>query len=431
VKAVFAIVVSLVSLLMVAQPDAQTTAYMPNQGDHTITRALTAGATFDSVALADSPYGAAVTPDGVYLFVTRSGADRVTRIPTNNFTNTAVQINIDVGDDPRGVAVEPQGDYAYVANYGGDTVSKINISSTTVVETISVGNGPLGVAAAFDQDESTPKVYVTNNLGNSLTMITDTDKITLSNICNAPAGVSVTPNGNYVYVACTDDDTVKVVQSSSNTVIDSIAVGDAPWGIAVGSDGRYLFVTNSGADTVSVITISDNTVIETPAVGDTPMGVAAPRNGDFAYVVNQVDNSIHKIDMTTDPATVTEIGSGELDAAISLGAFIGGAPPLAPSNLTAVTVEGNDIDLTWDDNASDELGFKIERREDTDTVFVQIAKVDANETTYTDFGLSGETTYHYRVRAYNEVADSDYSTSASDSTDDEKLSWCFINSLFK
>jgi len=36
-------------------------------------------------------------------------------------------------------------------------------------------------------------------------------------------------------------------------------------------------------------------------------------------------------------------------------AFAGGAPPNAPSNLT-----GTDGDLTWDDNAGDELGNKIE-----------------------------------------------------------------------
>ena len=188
-------------------------------------------------------------------------------------------------------------------------------------------------------------------------------------------------------------------------------------------------MTNSGADTVSVIATSDNGVIETPAVGDEPMGVAAPRNGDFAYVVNQTDDSIHKIDISTDPVTVTEIGVNEVDSAVSLGAFIGDEPPTAPDNLEAEANDSDEIDLTWDDNSTDESGFKIERREDSVDAYTQVAKVDADETSYTDTGLEGATTYHYRVRSYNEAADSAASSSAEATTNETDFSWCFIGTL--
>ena len=235
----FSAIVVLVVLLLAAQSNAETTAYIPNQGDETITRVNTTDETFDSVALADSPYGAAVTPDGNYVFVTRSGSGQMNRVSADNFTNAGAQIEITVGTDPRGVAIEPEGDFAYVANFDDDTVSKVNVSSTSVAETITVGNGPLGVAAAYDQTDDTPLVYVTNNLGNSLTVIGENDETTtVSNICNGPAGVAVTPNGNFAYVACTDDDTVKVVRTSDNASIATISVGDAPWGVAVGSDGE-------------------------------------------------------------------------------------------------------------------------------------------------------------------------------------------------
>ena len=52
--------------------------------------------------------------------------------------------------------------------------------------------------------------------------------------------------------------------TNDNATIATISVGDAPWGVAVGSDGEYVYVTNSGADTVSVIDTSGNSVIETP-----------------------------------------------------------------------------------------------------------------------------------------------------------------------
>jgi YVTN family beta-propeller protein len=410
---------------------AQTAAYIPNSGDNSVTQVITTEETFESVTLEDNPYGAAVTPDGDYVFVSRSGSDIVTRIPVNNFSNAGAQVHITVGNGPRGIAVEPEDEFAYVANYDDDTVSKIDISSTSVDATIDVGNGPLGVAAAYDQEEEAPVVYVTNNLAGSLTVIGKDDQTThLSNLCSGPAGVAVTPNGATVYVACTQDNTVKVIQTSNNSTVATINVGNQPWGVAVGSDGKYVYITNSGGDTVTVITTSDNAVADTITVGDNPMGVAAPLNGDFAYVINQIDDSIHVIDVSADTVSETEIGVDQLDGAVSIGAFIGGSPPSPPSGLEAETVDDNEIELTWSDNSSDELGFKIERREDEQEAFVQVAKVEDDTESYTDSGLDGGTLYHYRIRSYNEASDSAASSTAEATTTDEDFSWCFVGTIY-
>jgi YVTN family beta-propeller protein len=356
----------------------------------------------------------------------------VTRIPTNNFTNAGAQINIGVGSDPRGVAVDPEDGYAYVANYADDTVSKIAVGSTTVEETIPVGNGPLGVAAAYDQENDIPLVYVTNTLDDSLTVIGENDDVveTVDPLCSEPAGVAVTPNGAAVYVACSGSDQVKVIRTSTNAIAATINVGQQPWGVAVGSNGRYVFVTNSADDSVSIIATSTNSVVDTITVGDQPMGVAAPLNGDFAYVINQLDDSIHKIDVSADPISADEIGVNELNTAVSIGMFIGGQPPSVPSGLAAETVDSDEIELTWTDNSNDELGFKIERREDSVETFEQVATVDADSESYTDADLDRGTTYHYRVRSYNEAADSAASSSAEATTDDEPFSWCFIGTTY-
>src|SRR5262249_19021796 len=46
----------------------------------------------------------------------------------------------------------------------------------------------------------------------------------------------------------------------------------------------------------------------------------------------------------------------------------------------------------------------------------QIALVGRNDTTYTDTGLAGATQYYYRIRATNQVGDSDYSATAAVAT---------------
>ncbi len=80
--------------------------------------------------------------------------------------------------------------------------------------------------------------------------------------------------------------------------------------------------------------------------------------------------------------------------------------PAAPSDLILSTTTSS-ATLNWTDNSSNELGFKIERDG------TQIATVSAT-TTYTDANLLAGT-YVYRLRAYNDVGNSDYSNSATTS----------------
>jgi hypothetical protein len=93
------------------------------------------------------------------------------------------------------------------------------------------------------------------------------------------------------------------------------------------------------------------------------------------------------------------------------------AVPNAPSNLVATPVSRSQINLTWSDNADNETGFRIERcKGSTCTNFGQIATVGANVTSYSSAGLSSNSAYRYRVRAYNTAGNSGYSNIASATT---------------
>ena len=92
-----------------------------------------------------------------------------------------------------------------------------------------------------------------------------------------------------------------------------------------------------------------------------------------------------------------------------------GISPNAPTGLTGVAVAKNRINLSWNDNSTNESGFKIERSTNG-TSFTQIATVTANITTYSSTGLKGGRTYYYRVRSYNGTGNSAYSNVASATT---------------
>lgn len=422
------IAVIMLALCAACDVFAETTAYIANSGADEVLKVIASSEAVVNSAVTDTPYGVAVTPDGKQVLVTRNGGDAVVFIRSADFSGSP--FTLAVGSSPRGVAVDPAGRYAYVANFDDDTVSKISVSGRTIVDTITVEDGPWGVAARVDEQNDSPVVYVACYNDDSVTVIDDDNQTTIINVGDGPTGLAVTPDGGEVYVANTNDDTVSIIDTLTNTVIDTVTAGSAPWGIAVGAEGKFAYVTNSDADTVTVIQTADHLIDRTYSVGDTPRGVSAPRNGTFAYVVNQGDGSISRIDMDDD--AVTEFAAGLIDDAYSMGTFFGDTPPVKPSGLEAQPRGKSGIDLSWTDESSDEWGFKIERSREDEDSYIQIATVAENSTTYEDFNLSSDTVYFYRIRAYNEAADSAYSVSASAAT--ERYSgyvWCFINTMIR
>jgi hypothetical protein len=93
-----------------------------------------------------------------------------------------------------------------------------------------------------------------------------------------------------------------------------------------------------------------------------------------------------------------------------------GNTPTAPSNVTLTNPSTSGMTVGWNDNSSDETGFKIERAQTTDCAggsYAQIDTVGAGVITYAASGLSANTAYCFRVRAYNGYGDSSYATPTS------------------
>ncbi|MBI2061723.1 MAG: carboxypeptidase regulatory-like domain-containing protein [Nitrospirae bacterium] len=89
--------------------------------------------------------------------------------------------------------------------------------------------------------------------------------------------------------------------------------------------------------------------------------------------------------------------------------------PAAPSNLMAVIVSSSRINLSWADNASNEAGFVVEQKIGGGA-FAALATVGPNIMSYSSMGLSGGTTYTYRVAAFLGADNSAYSNEAGGTT---------------
>jgi hypothetical protein len=88
-------------------------------------------------------------------------------------------------------------------------------------------------------------------------------------------------------------------------------------------------------------------------------------------------------------------------------------PPLA---LHAWAATGSQIELRWNDNATDEDGFHLERSPDGTNWTPLGSNLAPNVTTLADNSLPADTTYFYRLQAFNTFGNSPFSNVATATT---------------
>ena len=110
--------------------------------------------------------------------------------------------------------------------------------------------------------------------------------------------IAVNEDTNTIYVMNGLDDTVSVINGTSNTKIgDDIQVGNGSTDIVVNEDTNTVYVVKGLDDTVSVINGTSNTKIgDDIQVGDAPSDIGVNERTNTIYVANGYDSSISVID---------------------------------------------------------------------------------------------------------------------------------------
>ncbi len=192
--------------------------------------------------------------------------------------------------------------------------------------------------------------------------------------------------------------------------------------------GQYnTFVSDVGLDD-EILSKGTGTVIFR-VVGD---GVTLFNSGTLTNSSDAVHIAVDITGVQQLDLIVTDAGDGiDYDHADWAGAAVLGipqAPSSPPSNLKTTVVSASQINLSWQNNAANQTGVKIERSTDG-TNFSPVTTVGATATTYSDTNLTGSTTYTYRVRATNSVGDSAPSATASGTTFNANATATYLSDL--
>ena len=164
--------------------------------------------------------------------------------------------------------------------------------------------------------------------------------------------------GNRIYVSCTENNRVGVIDCATDSVVGSIRVGTGPIRMLISPARRKLYVINYDFGSVSVVDMTADTVIKTVALGGYTSAAWYDPELDRCYVGAQDDAFVISCETDT---ILYRIPVGAQNDATAIG---GGVPGLAvigayPSNrlyvvsrqtgLVKTTVLGGDgpNSMTW------------------------------------------------------------------------------------
>ena len=232
------------------------------------------------------PLGSALTPDGQYIIIscddernisgglstqpstTTAGATAnllggytITVLRTSDL-KVAAQANVGLLFVGLQVVANGSGGYTVYASGGGDHNVKVltftppNSSSSlgTLTSGMPIGISPISPNGTPTNFAASPATASFNNGDFPENSGSSGGSVgSRNNRLTFPAGSALSPSGRYLYVACNGDNSLAVIDTTTNTVVKQIPVGFIPYGVSVSRDGSKVLVSNWGVQQYSFL----------------------------------------------------------------------------------------------------------------------------------------------------------------------------------
>ncbi len=263
----------------------------------------------------DVPYAVAIAPDGSKAVVVNNLSENVSVI---DLETHEVEDIVDIGESGYTAAITHDSKWAVVGGYDLNTVKIIDLETNELVTTVGTGQRPGMISIAPDDSYA----YVGNIKSNNVSFV-KLDGANSVNEKTIPVGViglswaaygvrsavEVSPTGEYLLVAASFDDYVKVIDTELQEIVATVPTGDFPLQIAFNAEGTHAVVTNYTGNTFSVIEVdgANSSLVGTfPASNTGPIRLKYNPVKDEVSIVHLSDN---KTILNVEPETGNVISS--------------------------------------------------------------------------------------------------------------------------
>lgn len=229
------------------------------------------GTIHHEIPLSKLPHNAVFSPSGEELWLGQSDSIHST-VEVYKVVDYSLIKSIPVGAGLSEITFSTDGSKVFAANTMDANVSVIDPHSKMVVNTISVGQDPVGAWPG-----SNGHMYVDNETDQTISEIAVSSLAVVSTIHLGfkPGYAAFNHHSNELWVS--DATHGKVVYYTNHagtwTLVGDITTGADAHAIAFNADGTKAYVSNQGANSISVLDVSSHTVLHTVSVGAKPNGL--------------------------------------------------------------------------------------------------------------------------------------------------------------
>jgi YVTN family beta-propeller protein len=240
----------------------------------------------------------------VRVFVTNEKSNDVTVIRGSD--NQVIQ-TITVGKRPRGIAAAADGLRVYVANSDSNNVSVIDTRTLQVLDTLPAGVDPQGMAI-----DARGRLYAVNEKDAALTIIDPATReiVQRLSIGTEPETAVASPNGKLVAVSNETSHDIYLYDTAAGTLAGKVEVPKNPRGMRFTADSRRLYVASEQAHVVSIVDVAKQQVLQTGATGgQRPVDIIISPDGARLYVSHGGSGEVRILDsITLKPMTTIPTG---------------------------------------------------------------------------------------------------------------------------
>jgi YVTN family beta-propeller protein len=202
-----------------------------------------------------------------------------------------------------GLGLSSDGSTIYTANFENDSISRVDVKSRQVTGQVvfsapgnskGIGEYPFWIVVRKGKRHHPDKVFVSSQRDGQVIVFDHPPAFRVIKVGSEPNKMLLSPDGQMLYVANGDSDSVSVIDTEGEAVVRTISLlrpgykyfGANPNSLALSPDCATLYVTLGGENAIAVVDLKQDRVVGRIPTAWYPNSISISPDGRKLYAVN-------------------------------------------------------------------------------------------------------------------------------------------------